>query len=262
MTTKTLPFFFSLKSFSTLSFLILNNIIYPPHPIPPPHLRPNPLCGALLYPVRLWVLVPRVGLARSVCGGAGCQPPLDSTLPAPRCLHLSLAIHHNLYTRLSPPYTSPSIYTSPSTYTTPPPNTSPQCSPLPIVHLTPLPHLTPLATLHFCLALHQDANWAITTPGNSMALLYLFGNHGQGAWLYMDNNYTWQLYGSAVFIWQPWPEGIAAMGRRVVGASSFLRGRAGLGVPASMAGWGKVRVALQGGSSQSKTIGLPIPPPP
>ena len=125
--------------------------------------------------------VPRVGLVRRRCGGASRQPPLGSTIPAPRCLHLSLAIHHNLYTRLSPPYTSPSIYTSPSTYTTPPPNTSPQCSPLPIVHLTPLPHLTPLATLHFCLALHQDANWAITTPGNSMALLYLFGNHGQRA---------------------------------------------------------------------------------
>ena len=207
-------------------------------------------------------MVPRVGLARSVCGGAGCQPPLDSTLPAPRCLHLSLAIHHNLYTRLSPPYTSPSIYTSPSTYTTPPPNTSPQCSPLPIVHLTPLPHLTPLATLHFCLALHQDANWAITTPGNSMALLYLFGNHGQGAWLYMDNNYTWQLYGSAVFIWQPWPEGIAAMGRRVVGASSFLRGRAGLGVPASMAGWGKVRLPCREVRLRAKPLAcqsLPLP---
>ena len=95
-----------------------------------------------------------------------------------------------------------------------------------------------------------------------MALLYLFGNHGQGAWLYMDNNYTWQLYGSAVFIWQPWPEGIAAMGRRVVGASSFLRGRAGLGVLVSVGGWGGAGVASQGGRSQSTTIGLPIPPPP
>ena len=102
--------------------------------------------------------VPRVGLARSLCGGAGSQSPwaLPSrpTTPPPLLLHPPL-----------PPHTPrPSLHHTLSIHLS-----------LAIHHLA-VPH-----PLHPTTPGTNRATSMGIYPGNSMALLTMIGNHGQRA---------------------------------------------------------------------------------
>ena len=123
-------------------------------------------------------------------------PPL---LHPPLPLHLSSSAHHS-------PSTSPLPYTSPSTYTTP------LHTPLPLDtpprRLQPPHPTTPTTNLGNTTNTsnkgnkHGQRTWATSvTTATSMGNL-----HGQQALL------SWQLYGSAGFDRQPWPEGIVLWG--------------------------------------------------